>query len=117
MSNPLILGTNSIKDTGYDVANSLRFNSGDSPYLSKSISTVSSTKKFTFSTWFKRSKLPTSNVNLFGADGGSTRLSQFFFYEGSGQFIRLFDRLSSTTNIDSSGITAVDLETSSSLIE
>ena len=25
---PLILGTNSIKDTGYDVANSLRFDDG-----------------------------------------------------------------------------------------
>ena len=42
---------------GYDVDNSLRFNSGDSPYLSKSIATVSDTKKFTFSTWFKRSKM------------------------------------------------------------
>ena len=30
---PLILGTNSIKDTGYDVANSLRFNDNDSAYL------------------------------------------------------------------------------------
>ena len=33
---PLILGTNSIKDTGYDVANSLRFNKGDDPELSRS---------------------------------------------------------------------------------
>ena len=29
----LIPGTNSIKDTGYDVANSLRFDSGSSDYL------------------------------------------------------------------------------------
>ena len=33
---PLILGTNSIKDTGYDVANSVRFNPGDSAGLTKS---------------------------------------------------------------------------------
>ena len=32
---PLILGTNSIKDTGYNVANSLRFNDGYSPYLNQ----------------------------------------------------------------------------------
>jgi hypothetical protein len=32
---PLILGTNSIKDTGYDVANSLRFDDGGSEYLRK----------------------------------------------------------------------------------
>ena len=30
---PLILGTNSIKDTGYNVDNSCRFNDGDSPRL------------------------------------------------------------------------------------
>jgi hypothetical protein len=85
---------------GYEVDNSLRFNSGDSPYLSKSIATVSDTKKFTFSTWFKRSKIPNSNINLFGADGGSTRLSQLFLYEGNDQHIRLYDSLSSTVNID-----------------
>jgi hypothetical protein len=30
---PLILGTNSIKDTGYDVANSLRFDDGEFPII------------------------------------------------------------------------------------
>ena len=35
MSNPLILGTNSIKDTWYDVANSLRFNGADSEDLER----------------------------------------------------------------------------------
>ena len=29
---PLILGTNSIKDTGYNVANSLRFDDGSTDY-------------------------------------------------------------------------------------
>ena len=32
---PLILGTNSIKETGFNVANSLRFDSGSSTYLTK----------------------------------------------------------------------------------
>ena len=45
---PLILGTNSIKDTGYDVANSLRFNDGSSDYLSlSSLGTATNNKKQT----------------------------------------------------------------------
>ena len=49
---PLILGTNSIKDTGYDVANSLRFNSGSSDYLNRT-ATSGNQRTFTFSCWFK----------------------------------------------------------------
>ena len=36
----LIPGTNSIKDTGYDVANSCRFNDGSSDTLSKTPSSA-----------------------------------------------------------------------------
>ena len=49
---PLILGTNSIKDTGFNVANSLRFNSGSSDYLTKSNGSGSTTKA-TISVWVK----------------------------------------------------------------
>jgi hypothetical protein len=49
---PLILGTNSIKDTGYNVDNSLRFNSGSSDYLTKSNGSGSTTKA-TISVWVK----------------------------------------------------------------
>ena len=45
---PLILGTNSIKDIGYDVANSLRFNPGSSDTLSKLFGTPTNNKKFPF---------------------------------------------------------------------
>ena len=66
---PLILGTNSIKDTGYDVANSLRFNDDDSANLSRT--QVSGNRQtFTFSTWVKRSTLGTDQM-LFNA-GSST---------------------------------------------
>ena len=52
----IILGTNSIKETGFNVANSLRFNSGSSESLT--LSTTAGTRTtWTFSTWFKRSKL------------------------------------------------------------
>jgi len=51
---PLILGTNSIKDTGYDVANSCRFNGADSAELTLT-PTAGNQKTWTFSFWTKRS--------------------------------------------------------------
>tara|TARA_R100000995_G_scaffold29139_1_gene12907 strand:- start:1145 stop:2557 length:1413 start_codon:yes stop_codon:yes gene_type:complete len=54
MTAPLILGTNSIKDTGYNVANSLRFDSGSSTNLTRTPSGASNRKTFTWSLWFKR---------------------------------------------------------------
>ena len=58
---PLILGTNSIKDTGYDVANSARFNSASSDNLSKTFSSNGTRTKWTLSMWVKRSKLGAEN--------------------------------------------------------
>jgi len=52
----IILGTNSIKDTGYDVANSVRFNKPDVPYLHKALSS-GNRKTWTYSCWVKRSLL------------------------------------------------------------
>ena len=55
---PLILGTNSIKDTGFNVANSCRFNDGSSDSLTRSLgASETSTQKGTFSYWIKRSTL------------------------------------------------------------
>ena len=55
---PLILGTNSIKDTGFDVANSARFNSGSSDSLTRTQSaSPTHDDKGTLSFWFKRSLL------------------------------------------------------------
>ena len=50
---PLILGTNSIKDTGFNVANSLRFNG--SGYMTRTAGTPTNSKKHTFSAWVKLS--------------------------------------------------------------
>ena len=60
---PLILGTNSIKDTGFNVANSLRFNRASSDYLSQTISS-STGKTFTLSFWMKKST-EESNMGIF----------------------------------------------------
>ena len=76
---PLILGTNSIKDTGFDVANSCRFNDGDSANLYKTPSSTGNRRKFTFSTWLKRASAFGVQQVFFGSwnansDAGYTSL-------------------------------------------
>jgi len=44
---------------GYQIPNSLRFNSGSSDYLNRTLGTATNSKLFTYSTWFKLSKLST----------------------------------------------------------
>jgi hypothetical protein len=79
--------------TGYDVANSCRFNDGDSPVLSRTLSD-SEGKKFSFSVWLKRSKISYANCGIFGAYSsgsdydaiyfGSDDKLDWFFYGGTG---------------------------------
>ena len=54
---PLIIPSNSISAGGYEVDNSVRLNSPDNAYVYHTNSTPTSDKKYTFSTWVKRSKL------------------------------------------------------------
>ena len=90
---PLILGTNSIKDTGYDVANSCRFNGGSSDSLNRTLGTPTNNKKYTISIWVKKTK-NSGNVNgnsqsLLGTIGGDdtyfeiNNSDQLFFGEYS----------------------------------
>jgi len=67
---PLILGTNSIKDTTYDVANSLRFNDGSSDSLTRTPSGAGNRDKWTWSGWIKRSTLST-NQKFFSCGNSS----------------------------------------------
>jgi len=65
---PLILSGNvgsATAATGYDVANSVRFNDGDSAYMHKTAA-AGNRRTFTFSTWFKRGQLGT-NQQLFNS--------------------------------------------------
>jgi len=70
---PLILGTNSIKDTGYDVDNSLRFNDGSSDSLQRTPSGVGNGNTWTFSVWVKKSNLSITQFLI----GSSTSASDF----------------------------------------
>jgi len=90
---PLILGTNSIKDTGYNVANSLRFNDGSSDTLSRTPSSTGNRKTWTFSCWYKRGNIVANSLisssldgNNFGGidiDNNSRKFSFFTFQGGS----------------------------------
>ena len=53
---PLILGTNSIKDTGYDVSNSARFDDGSSDNIQRTYGTPTNSKIFGLSWWVKLGK-------------------------------------------------------------
>ena len=74
---PLILGTNSIKDTGYDVANSLRFDDGSSDYLTRAQSNGNQ-DKWTWSVWLKRSTLGSSQCFFASTDGSATSFDAKF---------------------------------------
>jgi hypothetical protein len=76
---PLILPGNvatATAATGYDVANSCRFNDGDSAYMHKTPTSAGSRRKFTFSAWIKRGQLGTSQY-IFNSKNGSA--DQIFF--------------------------------------
>ena len=68
---PFILGTNSIKDTGYDVANSLRFNDGSSDNLTRTPGSAGNRKTWTLSCWVKRCTISTTQV-IFSGGTAST---------------------------------------------
>jgi hypothetical protein len=54
---PLIIPSNSISAVGYNVDNSLRFNSGSTDYLNKTYGSAGNRRTMTFSFWIKRSNL------------------------------------------------------------
>jgi hypothetical protein len=78
MTAPLILGTNSIKDTGYNVANSARFDDGSSDNLQRTYGTPTNAKIFGLSWWVKLGK---------AFDGSG---SQDFWGERAGSGDRVF---------------------------
>ena len=78
---PLILGTNSIKDTGYNVDNGMKLDSASSSRLSKTFSgDANSRTTFTISAWFKRSKLGATQdlISAYrSSDGFQTDIMRF----------------------------------------
>jgi len=67
---PLILASNSASG-GYNVANSLRFNSASNDFLSRTNGTPTNNKILTFSAWIKRSNI-TTYMDLFDQQSGDS---------------------------------------------
>ena len=67
---PLILGTNSIKDTAFSVDNSVRLD-GTDDHFSRTLSQSGNSKAFTFSCWIKRSKRNSDVPRLLHFGGSS----------------------------------------------
>ena len=99
---PLILGTNSIKDTGYDVANSCRFNSGSSDYLNRNQGTQTENFKYTFSAWVKRSGvLGSSSVNeVLLSSFSSYTDTGYIRFEDQNDNLHVYDRYGGTIDIN-----------------
>mgnify|MGYP003134479886 CR=1 FL=1 len=94
---PLILGTNSIKDTGFNVANSLRFNIGSSDNLTRTLGTATNGKKFTISVWTKLIEDPSGNAQEIMA-GGSDGSNETFLRYNSNETISFRHDHASGTN-------------------
>ena len=79
----LIPGTNSIKDTGYNVSNSLRFDDASNDWLSKTFSSSGNRQKQTISVWIKRCNLAASS-SIFSVYYTGSIYANFYF-NGSDQ--------------------------------
>ena len=83
LGNPFFLNAGAAG--GYQISRSLRFNSADSAYLSRTMSSASST--YTLSMWVKRSVL-TSNYDYLFSSGNAgiafyTGTDQFYIFDGT----------------------------------
>ena len=70
---PTIFGANT-ESAAYEIANSLRFNDGDSPKLERTVGTPTNEKIYTFSGWVKKADAGVSNYIL-GTPPEGDRLS------------------------------------------
>lgn len=66
-----IFGGNTPQDTQYKIERSLRFNSADSAYLSRTPAVAGNRKTWTWSGWVKRSKLGTTQTIFAAYESGS----------------------------------------------
>ena len=78
------------KPTGYEISNSLRFNDGDSPALTRTMGAPTSTRKFTYVGWLKRSEI-NANQNSFLSWGGSTYATDLRYESGTDSLYFFFD--------------------------
>ena len=95
---PLILGTNSIKDTGFNVSNSLRLSYADDPHLNHETGTATNTDKATLSFWVKRSANLGDGQGVFAEDTDGS--NKFVLLFGGDDQIDVFQETAGTVDIN-----------------
>ena len=93
---PLILGTNSIKDTGYDVDNSCRFDDGSNCQMRRAGVDGGDQDKFTLSMWIKRANITTSFPRLFTSVADANDRFEIYFGSNDSLYIEGVDNGSAT---------------------
>ena len=90
----IIIPANSAVGGGFDVDNSLRFNSASSDYLSRTPGSAGNQSKFTLSTWIKRSRVGGGSgpeeFLFFGSPGTDTDTRLYFTGDGNADDDRLY---------------------------
>ena len=101
---PLILPGNVASALGgaYEVANSCRFNDGDSVYMHKTPSSDGNRRTFTFSFWVKRGEL-TSHNPIAEVYSSGENVSQFYFNAGD-QFTWYESQTSNKINLTTNAV-------------
>jgi len=94
----IILGTNSIKDTGFDVDNSCMFNTASNQELTKSISSTSNRRTGTLSAWVKLCDISGTAQAIFSNLSGGT--NRFLISFESGSILKIGNRASGTYDLD-----------------
>ena len=92
-ANALLLGSAA---GGYEIERSLRFNSSDSAYLSRTPASAGNRKTWTWAGWVKRSKSTATSATLFGASPGGGPGDQCWIDFTNLDQIQVFDYIGST---------------------
>ncbi len=91
----IILGTNSIKDTGYDVANSCVFDSATDAHMHITYGSAGNQKKWSWSGWVKRGTHYTTQQNIFST--GTSNVNFVVIYFSTAGKLTYYDATSTAT--------------------
>ena len=95
----LIIPANTLASGGYEVDNSLRFNSGSSDHLNRAFGSSSTDTKATWSFWIKRSKISSGAQFIFQSRDANNNNDRTYFRFSSSDGLDFFVTNSSGTGI------------------
>jgi hypothetical protein len=96
-ANPLLLASAAAAPAGYAISRSLRFNSSDSAYLSRTPSTAGNRRVFAWAAWVKRGAVDNGDYSLFFAGSDNANIT---WLEFSSAALRFGSRTGNDTVID-----------------